>query len=287
MNLKEIIQEEYNRLSKGQQKVAKYLLANPKDFAVKSASEIGGEVGVSETTVIRFCYSIRLSGFSELQKVVREQLLSTKSSIGQYFSSKLELAEQPHFYAKVMEQDCRHIQETIHNIREKDIDQAVDQLVKTANIYISGLRASFSAASWLAFTLGVMRGDVHLLRPETDDLLLTLSEMNNESTLIVISFHRYLKETIKVAQLAKEQGAFVIGITDSPVAPIHEYADILFPIYSSEKSTIDAAPALFSFLNAIVAGVSIKDKGRFEKRKQQYEKLNGDHFFVQDGGRES
>jgi DNA-binding MurR/RpiR family transcriptional regulator len=287
MNLKEIIQKEYNQLSKGQQKVAKYLLENPRDFAVKSANEIGGQVGVSETTVIRFCYSIKLSGFSELQKMVREQLLFMKSSLGQYFSRKLELAEQPHFYAKVMEQDRQHIQETINNIHEKDFDQAVDQLVKTDKIYISGLRTSFSAANWLTFTLGLVRGNVQLLRPETDDLLLTLSEMTNKSTLIAISFHRYLKETIKVAQLAKEQGAFVIGITDSPVAPIKEYSDILFQIYSSGKSTIDAAPALFSFLNAIVAGVSIKDKDRFEKRKEQYEKLNGDHFFVQDGGRKN
>lgn len=285
LNLKEIIQKEYNQLSKGQQKVAKYLLENPRDFAVKLASEIGEQVGVSETTVIRFCYSVKLSGFSELQKMVREQLLFMKSSLGQYFSSKLELAEQPHFYAKVMEQDCQHIQETITNIDENDLERVIEQLVSTDRIYVLGLRSSFSAANWLTFTLGLVRGNVQLLRPETNDLLSTLSEMNHQSTLIAISFHRYLKETIKVAQIAKEQGAFVIGITDSPLAPIREYADSIFQIYSSEKSTIDAAPALFSFLNTIVAGVSIKDKEQFEKRKEQYEKLNGDYLFVQDGGR--
>ncbi|XBO87850.1 SIS domain-containing protein [Bacillus paranthracis] len=102
--------------------------------------------------------------------------------------------------------------------------------------------------------------------------------MDHRSTLITISFHRYLKETIKVAEMAKEQGAFVIGITDSPLAPIREYADAIFSMYSSERSTIDATPVLFSFLNAIVAGVSIKDKERFEKRKDRYEKLNGDYF---------
>jgi DNA-binding MurR/RpiR family transcriptional regulator len=285
MNLKEVIQKEYHLLSKGQQKVAKYLLENPRDFAVKSASEIGMHIGVSETTVIRFCYSIQLSGFSELQKTVREQLLFKESSLGQYISSKLELAEQPHFFAKVMERDRQHIQETIHTIDEKAFEQLVDQLVQTDKIYVSGLRTSFPAASWLSFTLGVVRGNVQLLRPETDDYLLAISEMNQYTTLIAISFHRYLKETVKVAQLAKEQGAFVIGITDSPVAPIRKYADLVFPIYSSEKSTIDAAPALFSFLNAIVAGVSIKDKDRFEKRREQYEKLNGDYFLLQDGGK--
>ncbi|PLS18305.1 MurR/RpiR family transcriptional regulator [Bacillus sp. M6-12] len=284
MNLKELIQQEYTKLSKGQQKVAKYLLDNPREFAVKSASEIGIQAGVSETTVIRFCYSIRLTGFSELQKTVREQLLFSESSLGNFFSKKLELAEQPHFFASVMEQDRQHIQETIHNICEKEFEWAVQKLARADKIYISGLRSSFSAANWLTFTLGLVRGNVQLLRPETDDLLSTLSEMTNKSTMIVISFHRYLKETIKIAQLAKEQGVTVIGITDSPLAPIREHADIIFQIYSSEKSTIDAAPALFSLINAFVAGVTIKDKDRFEMRKQQYEKLNADYFFVDDGG---
>ncbi|HFJ9468446.1 TPA: MurR/RpiR family transcriptional regulator [Bacillus paranthracis] len=280
MDLKKIIQQEYNQLSKGQQKVAKYLLEQPGEFAVKLASEIGEQVGVSETTVIRFCYSIKLSGFSELQKMVREQLLLMQSSLGQYFSSKLELAEQPHFYAKVMERDCQYIQQTINNIDENEMEQVVDQLIKTEKIYVLGLKSSFSAANWLTMTLGLVRGNVQILHPETNDLLCTLSEMDHRSTLITISFHRYLKETIKVAEMAKEQGAFVIGITDSPLAPIREYADAIFSMYSSERSTIDATPVLFSFLNAIVAGVSIKDKERFEKRKDRYEKLNGDYFFV-------
>lgn len=280
LDLKKIIQQEYNQLSKGQQKVAKYLLEQPGEFAVKLASEIGEQVGVSETTVIRFCYSIKLSGFSELQKMVREQLLLMQSSLGQYFSSKLELAEQPHFYAKVMERDCQYIQQTINNIDENEIEQVVDQLIKTEKIYVLGLKSSFSAANWLTMTLGLVRGNVQILHPETNDLLCTLSEMDHRSTLITISFHRYLKETIKVAEMAKEQGAFVIGITDSPLAPIRDYADAIFSMYSSERSTIDATPVLFSFLNAIVAGVSIKDKERFEKRKDQYEKLNGDYFFV-------
>ncbi|GIN84379.1 transcriptional regulator [Heyndrickxia sporothermodurans] len=280
MNLREEIENIYNQLTKGQQKVAKYLVENPRDFAVKSASEIGDHVGVSETTVIRFCYSIKFTGFSELQKMVREQLLNTKSSLGRYFSDKLELAEQPYFFAKVMEQDCQHIHETIQNIKEKDFSRAIEKLVKADTVYVSGVRTSFSAASWLAFTLRLARGNVHLFRPDTDDLLLTLSEMKERSTLISISFHRYLKETVKIAQLAKEQGAFVIGITGSPVAPIREYADILFQICSSENSTIDSAPVLFSFLNAMVAGVTIHDHKQFEKRKGQYEKLDGDYFFT-------
>ncbi|MGM0776123.1 MAG: MurR/RpiR family transcriptional regulator [Bacillota bacterium] len=285
MILKETIEKEFNNLSKGQQKAAKYLLDHPKDFAVKSAGEIGKRIGISETTVIRFCYSIQLSGYSELQKMVREQLLKANSTLGQYFTNKVELAEEPEFLANVMEKDCLHIRETMQNISQDDFDALVDRLIESKNIYITGLRSSFSAASWLSFTLGVVRGNAKLIRPDTDDLLLTVTEMDKDATFIAISFDRYMKDTIKLAELAKKQGAFVIGITDSAIAPIKEHADLLFQIHSSEKSTIDAAPALFSFLNAVIAGVSIQDCDRFQARKEQYEKLESEHFFIQPGGK--
>lgn len=285
MVLKEVIEREFNNLSKGQQKAAKYLLDHPKDFAVKSAGEIGKRIGVSETTVIRFCYSIQLSGYSELQKMVREQLLKSNSTLGQYFTSKVELAEKPEFLASVMEKDCLHIMETIQNISQDDFDVLVKRLIETKKVYVTGLRSSFAAASWLSFTLGVVRGNAKLIRPDTDDLLLTITEMDKDATFIAISFDRYMKDTIKMAELAKKQGAFVIGITDSAIAPIKEHADLLFKIHSSEKSTIDAAPALFSFLNAVIAGVSIQDGDRFQTRKEQYEKLDSEHFFIQPGGK--
>ncbi|MFG6117908.1 MurR/RpiR family transcriptional regulator [Thalassobacillus sp. B23F22_16] len=286
MILTKTIEKEFHNLSKGQQKAAIYLLDHPEDFAVKSAGEIGNRIGISETTVIRFCYSIHLSGYSELQKLVRDQLLQGYSTLDRYFTNKVELAEQPHFFASVMEKDCHLIHETAQTIAEEDFEQMVDRLIESKNIYVSGLRSSFSAASWLAFTLGVVRGNTRLIRPDTDDLLLTISEMEVGSTFIAISFDRYMKDTVKLAEMAKKQGAFVIGITDSNIAPIKEHADLVFKIFSSEKkSTIDAAPALFSFLNAVLAGVSMKDRDRFRRRKEQYEQLDSNHFFIQPGGK--
>lgn len=119
----------------------------------------------------------------------------------------------------------------------------------------------------------------NVIRKETDDIFSTIKSMNQHSLLVSISFHRYLKETLKIAEMAKEQGAYVIGITDSPLAPIRKFSDLVLPIYRSNRSTIDAAPALMSFINAMVAGVTVRDPDRFKKRKEHYEKLNGESFF--------
>ncbi|MDQ7864684.1 hypothetical protein RCO48_37035 [Peribacillus frigoritolerans] len=43
-------------------------------FAVTSAQKLGKDIGVSETTIIRFCYSLGLSGYAELQNLIRKSV---------------------------------------------------------------------------------------------------------------------------------------------------------------------------------------------------------------------
>ncbi|WP_042354192.1 MurR/RpiR family transcriptional regulator [Bacillus rubiinfantis] len=284
INFHQSIQVKFPELSKSHKKIAKYLLEYPQQFAIKPAGQIGQELGVSETTVIRFCYALEYSGFSELQKQVRESLLLPKSSLDQYVSNKLELSKEPHFFAQVMEQDCKNIQRTAEQIDEGMVQQAVDQLIAGEQVLICGLRSSFAAAHWLSFTLGLMRENVYLYKADTDGLGVALDRLNERTVFVAISFHRYLKETIHMAELAKKRGAVVIGITDSPVAPLSKFADVLLTISSRGKSTLDTTPALFSLLNAIVAKVSVQDKQRVQKRKQQYETIDIRHLFHEEDG---
>lgn len=279
MNLKELIHQYYNELSKSQKKVASYVMDYPGKIALASAQEIGATIGVSETTVIRFCYSLELSGYAELQKIIRKQFLSQQSSMSSYQQAKLDLEQQPQFFAKVMEQDRVNIAETMKQTTEAGYETAIEHLAKAEKVYILGLRSSFAAANWLSYTLGLVRADVQLIRPESEDVLQTVSQMNEKSVVIVISFHRYVKETIQIAKLAHTQQAFIIGITDSLLAPIHPYSLLMFPIYTTNKSPLDATAALFSLMNAIVAGLSVKEKDSFKFRQERSEALNSNFLF--------
>ncbi|WP_376785292.1 MurR/RpiR family transcriptional regulator, partial [Siminovitchia terrae] len=75
------IKLKYHTLSSGHKKVGKYVLDQPQEVAMKSASQLGKVIGVSETTVIRFCYALEYSGYSELQIEVRKYLIFHKSSL--------------------------------------------------------------------------------------------------------------------------------------------------------------------------------------------------------------
>jgi len=277
--LKSKVQSKYDEFSKGLKMVAKHFLSNPEAFAMNSGVQVGQEINVSETTVIRFCHALGYSGYSALQKDVQEQLLNKKSSLFEFHFMKNSTEMDQEFSKKMMIKDAELILQTAERLNVGDFTKVVDHLAQSERVLVSGVRSSHAMAQWFSFTLDLMRGNVRLFRPDTDDIMLRISEMNERSTFVAFSFHRYALETINMAKEAKRQGAFVIGITDSEVAPIREHADILFTVQLPIKSTLDVAPAVFSLMNAIVGAVAVKNSEQFAKRTKVYEELQLNRFF--------
>lgn len=275
------VQEKYSKFSKGLKKVSEYFLSNPETFALNSAEQVGSQINVSETTVIRFCYALGYSGFSPFQKDVQEQLLNKHSSLFEYHSMKNEMDKDHDFARKIMFKDAEVISQTAEKLNIDNFQKAVDQLAISHRVLVTGLRSSHAMAHWFSFSLDLIRGNVRLFRPDTDDVILRITEMDHNSVLFAFSFHRYTLETINIAREAKRLGAFVIAITDSEVAPIREYSDVLFTVQLPKKSTLDVAPAVFSLMNALIAGVSVKNSEQFKERMESYERLRFQNFFVE------
>ncbi|HET7578507.1 MAG TPA: MurR/RpiR family transcriptional regulator [Bacillales bacterium] len=265
------IKEQYASLSNGLQRVAKLLLDHPKKFAFRTAEQAGREIGVSETTVIRFTYALGYSGYSHLQKEVREYVLDKKSSLGAFQQGKRELKNAERLYDRIMHRDAENILQTAESISESDFNMVVSRLTEADRIMVTGMRSSHSMAHWFAFAMDLIRGETRLFRPETDDVVLRVSEMNERSVFVAFSFHRYVSETLILAEEIRKQGSFIIGVTDSPVSPITQYADVNLAVHLPTQSTLDATPVCFSMLNAITSAVSLQNPERFEKRRRMYE----------------
>ena len=61
-----VIEKAMPSLSKGQKRIARYIMDNYAQAAYMTASALGAEVGVSESTVVRFSGELGYSGYPEL-----------------------------------------------------------------------------------------------------------------------------------------------------------------------------------------------------------------------------
>lgn len=168
----------------------------------------------------------------------------------------------------------------MEQIPEVRLEKVVEQLSAADRVLVSGARTSYSLASWFAFSLDIVLGNTRLFHPNVDDVLLRISELTERSTVVVFSFHRYAKDTLNIAKLAREQGAFVIAFTDSQMAPVAKYAHLLLPVELKVTSTLDVTPAVMSLAKAIISTVSLENESRFKERITHFDAINGEDFFV-------
>ena len=74
------IEEKYQGLSKGQKRLADYVVENYDKAVFLTAAKLGEVVGVSESTVVRFATQLGYKGYPGFQKALEELVRDRKST---------------------------------------------------------------------------------------------------------------------------------------------------------------------------------------------------------------
>lgn len=270
------IEEKFSDLSKSQQRVAKLVLDDPQYISLHSATEVGKRAETSETTVIRFCYAIGMSGYTELQNAIMSSLVASRplSSLGTYMASKEPYIEKDHLAADMMWEFGQQISELGQSVNKELFAKASEELHKAKQIILIGEGASYIAAQWFGFTLSMLRPQVRVATKDTTTLIQLYQQVEPETVVVLISLHRYYQESLEVTQHLKSLGAKVVAITDSKVAPATRFADYFFTLTGQQQSTIDLIPGILAFLNTLAAGMMKQDMPYYKQQREQYEQMH-------------
>ncbi|MEG0258824.1 MAG: MurR/RpiR family transcriptional regulator [Lysinibacillus sp.] len=202
MSINEDIKRKFVRLSKGQRKVAQFVLDNPSVVVANGAAEVGRQANVSESTVIRFCYAMDFSGYVELQEEIRG-LIMTKNEGAAATTAQIPPSADIHSYGKVMLRDIHNIQDSISLINEATFNKSVKWLHNAEVIYILGARQASSVASWLSYILKTLRNNVKQMRIDSDDIVQEINNMSEQATLIIFALDKILVDLKTFVEIAK------------------------------------------------------------------------------------
>ncbi|MEH7373882.1 MULTISPECIES: MurR/RpiR family transcriptional regulator [Bacillaceae] len=272
-NFETIIKEKYGTLSPGQKKVAKHLIEKLDESAFDTATMIGRKVDVSETTVIRLSYALGFNGFSEMLHYIQQQIVN-KSLNPFSTDSKIENKEEEHtsLFTEIMEKEILSQRQTNHQLNETELWKVVDVLIKADRIFILGMGASYAPAHWFSFQLHTLRDQVTLC-PSTGEIYERLADLSDRSVLFIISFPRYSKETLHIAECAKKQGVPIICVTDRLLSPIGRIADYTLTTEEDSESAAHSITPAIILLDFIIAGMKVKNSDEIQVRQQKLEEL--------------
>ena len=238
--------------SKGQRRIANYILENYDKAAFMTASKLGKIAQVSESTVVRFAAALGYEGYPDMQKALQEVIRSRLTSVQRIQVSKDQLSGAD-LVTSVLQTDMEKIRIAIEEVSRSDFDIAVDDLMKARHIYILGVRSSSFLAGYLHFYFHLIFENVTLVTSNSaGDILEKILRIGPGDVIVGISFPRYSQSTVKGIQFAKDRGAKLIAITDGPSSPLAPLADAMLKVRSDMISFVDSLVAPFSLLNALI-----------------------------------
>ena len=249
-----------DKFSKSQTKIASYIEENYDKAAYMTALSIAQQVGVSESTVVRFATEIGYTGFPELQKAMQELIRDNLSSIGRVDVTTGRIGDNDVIEA-VLNQDIDKIKRTIEEVSREDFNNAVDAIIKAKRIYVFGVKSSSYIAAFLSYYLDLIFGNVKLLNTTSKtENFENLFRIDKDDVMISISFPRYSTMAVDSMNYAREQGAKVIAITDTNSSPLVDCADYVLLARSDIASFVDTLVAPLSLINALLVAIVIKNK---------------------------
>ena len=271
----EHIEDRLPNMSKGHRHIARFILENYDKAAFMTAARLGNEVGVSESTVVRFAGALGFEGYPELQKSLQEAVRGRLTLL-----QRMELAGDiaPEMLLQtVLKADMDNIRSTIEYADTAVFNTVVERMQAARTIYVMGLRSAAPLAQFLGYYLNFVFPDVRRLTTDTGDICELLLRIGEGDLFVGISFPRYSRQTARALRFAKEQGACTVAITDGPASPIYAVSDHCLFSRSDMDSFVDSLVAPLSLINALVVAVSLQKKESLSEYFSKLEKIYDEH----------
>ena len=251
-----VIQENMGGFSKGQRKIADFILNSYDKAAFMTASCLGKKVGVSESTVVRFAFELGYDGYPDMQRSLQKMIRNRLTTVQRIEVTNDRLGSQD-LLSMVLQSDMEKIRVTLEELDRESFNQVVDAIVAARKIYIIGVRSSATIASFLYFYFNLIFENVVLVSANTaSEIFESLLRVGEEDVVIGVSFPRYSSRTVQAMSFARDRGAATVAITDneaSPLVPISRYS---LMARSDMASFVDSLVAPLSLVNALLVAVS-------------------------------
>lgn len=252
------IKEKYQSMSKSHKAIANFIFDHYDQAVFMTAAKIGEELGISESTVVRFASCLEYAGYPEFQASLA-QWVKNKLNTVQKMDAKYGKSTQSEILNAVLTADIKNVKETLQSIDPAAFDVAVHTILSAKNVYILGVRSCEPLADFLHFYLNMIRGNVvNLKTTSVTEIFEQMLRIGDEDVFIGISFPRYSMRTLKAMEFARDRNAKVLSITDSARSPMTLYSTCNLVANSDMVSIVDSLVAPLSVINALVVALCMQ-----------------------------
>ena len=240
--LQDEIRRRYDTLSKRLKQVARYILDNSNSVAFDTVASIAQQADVPPSTLIRFANAFGFSGFNEMKQMFKQHLMEETANYTErarlFSQTTTDDATPPETKTEILNMftmvNTQALQQLAMQTSGDDLQRAVALLAEAENIYVIGLRRSFSVASYLTYALRHLDRKAFLIDGLGGMFTEQLSLVGPKDVVVAVSFSPYAREVVELVELGAQRKARQIAITDSQVSPLAAFSDVCFVVREAQ-----------------------------------------------------
>lgn len=242
-------------------KVADYLLRHPLKAATLTIEELAQATQTSPAAVNRLARAVDFGGYIGLKAALLATLHDLVSPVDKL---KTQLEQRPAGQFGLQEQldaAAANLAATGQNNPSAAFDAAASALANARRVYALGLGNSAYLAGLAATNLAPFCDALALgMDGGNENAAFRLVSITEKDVLLAISLPRYTIDTVQLARFARERGACVLAITDSPASPLCEVAQHVLYAPAEHPMLTSSFSAVLALVEALVSAVMTRNK---------------------------
>ena len=268
--MQELISSNYSKLSPQLQRAARFVAEHPEEVATRSLRQIAASIDLSPPTFSRLAGALGFENYEALRESCRRHIKNQ----GLRFADKAgALREQGSgdgkkglFILKQGAAAIENIEQLLNSVDPDRLELAAAQLLAARKVILVGMMSSQPFVDYMAYMASMGFENWNVLGRDPGSAASLIANLNANDVALVISKHPYAARAVHAAEQIHNQGATVIGITDSISAPLCAYCDIPFFVSTETPQFFTSHAATLVLLESLIGLVVANSSEDVEAR---------------------
>ena len=256
----QIIAANYSGFSKVFRRIADSVLEHPDQVLASNIHQLGRELEIAESSIVRFCKALGYSGFSVLKLMLAKYGRQSSKIIFENLKDGSPEAVSREIFSLSIET----LQIAAEQLDFSAIQKAADMLNRAGRIVICGVGASASVAESFA---------AHLLRigiaaeASTDGELMQMTARGADARTLFVAITKSGRNLPLVCafELAKARGAMTVCLTGFEQTPIERFCDVRIVHYCPSTILMSSRIVQSTIIDCLCINAVIQRKEEAER----------------------
>lgn len=260
--------------TKSEEKIANFINGDIKEAITLTAMELGKKLNMSDMTILRFSKKLGFDKYNDLKDFLTEELDSRKSVMDRMLLCWNNEGENS--ITQIINSDIKNLQKLHGNLKEKDINLAVELVKKSQKVYVIGIGSSRAVAELLNWHYTVLGINSLSITEGGYGLFEKIANITSKDCVFFFSVPKYLKDEFKALEFLNKKDVPTILITNDIFSKMTNLATIYLPIEIRNTSFFNSFVTIIELCNILLFKIFETDKERYFnnlKRNEEYQEF--------------